>query len=141
LAEPSSRRNHPARVIRIACAFAFAASVAFDACAGRAAACVANPRDRVFLAADTSDPDVFVWDDRFRLTEYALGRWGDPRSVMVHTVLAHPGTRAVVLTCLPGALHPKYSAATEDAIRVTMLSGPYRGRSGWVAARDVHPER
>lgn len=119
----------------------FAASFAFAANASRERSCVATPRDRVVLAADTSDPDVFVWDDRFRLTEYALGRWGDTRSVMVHTVLAHPGTRAVVLACLPGALHPKYSVVREDAVRVTMLTGPYRGRSGWVAARDVHPQR
>ncbi len=95
----------------------------------------------MILSADAVDPDVFVWDDRMRLVAYALGDWGDTRAVMDHTVLAHPGTQATVLSCAAGVIRPKYGEVSEDAVRVKMTSGPFRGRTGWVASGDVHPSR
>jgi hypothetical protein len=140
LAELASYRD-AARITRIICALAFAAAAAFGASAARAADCAASPRDRIILSADTADPDVFVWDDEMRLIDYSLGRWSDTRSIMIHTVLAHPGTQAFVVGCVRGALHSRYAAAGDDAIRLKMTSGPYRGRFGWVSSRDAHPAR
>jgi hypothetical protein len=146
LAEPASRRD-TARIARGAGALALCAALALGAGAARgaspvpAADCIASPHDRIILSADTADPDVFVWDDQMRLVEYSLGQWSDTRSIMVHTVLAHPGTQAVVLTCLRGAVHARYAAVDEDAVRLRLTSGPYRGRFGWVSSRDVHPAR
>lgn len=140
MAEPASHR-HAARIGRAVCALAFATAVALDASAGRAAECAASPRDRIVLAADAPDPDVFVWDEATRLIQYSLGKWSNTRSIMLHTVLAHPGTQAVVVACVRGAVHTKYAAGADDALRLRMTSGPYRGRFGWVSSSDAHPAR
>jgi hypothetical protein len=96
---------------------------------------------RVSLMSDAADPDVFLWDSRQRLIDYAAGQWGDARAIFAHTVLARPGTSAVVVSCESGVAHPRYQSGTQDAIGVRIMSGPYRGRSGWVLSSDVHPLR
>jgi hypothetical protein len=92
----------------------------------------------IVLASDAVDPDVFIWDTRSRLTNYAAGIWRDARSILDHTILAQPGTRAVIVACRPAAVRPRYSRVDQDAVGVRLLSGPYRGRYGWVLSEDIH---
>jgi hypothetical protein len=93
----------------------------------------------VVLESDAVDPDVFLWDSRFRLIDYAAGNWGDTHAIFAHTVLAEPGTLALVVACYPGAAHPRFVRGDQDAIGVKIVNGHYRGRYGWVLSRDAHP--
>lgn len=90
----------------------------------------------VLKSADI-DPDVFVWDARQRVVDYAGGAWGT-QEVLAHTVLAKPGTRAVVVQCTAAAVHKKYTADPRDAIGIRLVNGPNKGRYGWVTSDDVH---
>ncbi|GAC1443462.1 MAG: hypothetical protein NVS2B8_13390 [Vulcanimicrobiaceae bacterium] len=103
-----------------------------------AAECVASAGGRVVLASDAVDPDVFLWDSRARLLNYSAGQWGSTKAIFAHTMLAQPGTKAMIVSCVPAVAHLKYGAADEDAIGVRVLSGPHRGRYGWVLSSDIH---
>ena len=103
-----------------------------------AAPCTLPLGTRVVLESDEVDPDVFLWDSRGRLVDYAAGNWGDTRAIFAHTVLAEPGTLAMVVSCLPGVAHPRFSEGDEDAIGVKVVNGRYRGRYGWVLSSDTH---
>lgn len=91
----------------------------------------------VVLKSEDIDPSVFVWDSRQRVVDYAAGFWRDTHDVLVHTVLARPGTRAVVVQCDAGVVKPKYIADLRDAIGVRLLNGPSKGHYGWVTSMDV----
>ncbi len=119
----------------LALIFALAAS------AGRAASCSVNVGWHVALASDAVDPDVFVWDSRPRLVDYAAGRWGNTHAVLAHTMLVQPGTEALVVACAPGAARPEYTSTVKDVVGVKILSGQFRGRYGWILADDAHPIR
>ena len=105
------------------------------------ALCTVSAGGRVVLESDAVDPDVFLWDSRDRLIDYAAGQWGNTRAIFAHTVLAEPGTQAMVVAWYPSVAHPKFSAGDEDAIGVKILSGPHRGRYGWVLSSDIHLSR
>ena len=122
-------------------AFALALVLASAFLPGVAASCSVNVGWHVVLASDAVDPDVFVWDSRPRLVDYAAGQWGNTQTIFAHTMLVQPGTQALVIACVPGAAHPKYTQSDEDVIGVKVLSGPFRGRYGWVLAGDTHPMR
>jgi len=124
----------------VARAFAFVAVAAFALGATPAAAleCTISLGSRAVLSSNAVDPDVFVWDTRSRLVDYAAGQWGNTRTIFAHTVLAGPGTRAMIVACFPGVAHPKFGSGDEDAIGVKVLSGPHRGRFGWVLSSDLH---
>lgn len=111
----------------------FPAEVLADACQP------VTSGSKVSLMSDSTDPDVFLWDSRERLIDYAAGEWGDARAIFAHTVLARPGTAAVVVSCESGVAHPRFQPGAQDAIGVRIMSGPYRGRFGWVLSSDVHP--
>jgi hypothetical protein len=100
--------------------------------------CAVPAGGQVILESDAVDPDVFLWDSRSRLVDYAAGQWGDTHAIFAHTRLAEPGTRALVVSCFPGVAHPKFSTGDEDAIGVKIVSGPYKGRYGWVLSSDIH---
>jgi hypothetical protein len=102
------------------------------------ALCTVTPGGRVVLESDAVDPDVFLWDSRDRLIDYAAGQWGNTRAIFAHTLLAEPGTQAMVVACYPSVAHPKFSTGDEDAIGVKIMSGPHRGRYGWVLSSDIH---
>ncbi|MGP6158488.1 MAG: hypothetical protein ACLPYS_13460 [Vulcanimicrobiaceae bacterium] len=106
-----------------------------------AAPCTMPLGVRVVLESDEVDPDVFLWDSRNRLIDYAAGNWGDTRAIFAHTVLAEPGTLALVVACFPGVAHPRFSNGDEDAIGVKIVNGHYRGRYGWVLSSDTHAIR
>lgn len=122
------------RTVATLAAFSFALA---STSAVRAAACSMPAGGRIVLQSDAVDPDVFLWDSRVRLVEYAGGQWGDTRSIFAHTLLAQPGTRAVVVSCVAGAAHPTFGNGDEDAIGVKVMSGRYKGRFGWVLSSDI----
>lgn len=102
-------------------------------------ACSAVRGQRVELASQALDPDVFVWDSPHLLVDYTRG-FSDVRynaeAVLQHTILASAGTTAWVLACQK--LYP--SAVTPDdpeMLSIRLAAGPYRGRTGWVAAGDA----
>ncbi|MEO6990791.1 MAG: hypothetical protein ABI346_00720 [Candidatus Baltobacteraceae bacterium] len=125
--------------VTIALVIAFASvSASFPV---QASACSVQVGYRVVLIAQGADPDVFLWDSRARLIDYSAGHWGDTRTIFAHTLLAHPGTHAVVIACLPGAARVKYSSTVQDVVGVKVVRGPLRGRYGWVLSSDAHSSR
>jgi len=105
-----------------------------------AAGCGVTIGGHVSLQSDAVDPDVFLWDSRDRMVEFAAGQWGNTRAIFAHTMLAEPGTQALIVSCFPSVAHPKFSTSgDQDAIGVKVLNGPYRGRYGWVLSSDIHP--
>ena len=110
-------------------------------CAAPTHACSFPRGQRVVLAANDMDPDVFVWDSRQRASAYATGVWRSTRDVMHHSSLVRPGTHALVLSCSPNVIRSRYSDLVEDAIGLRILDGPVRGRLGWVHSEDVHQDR
>lgn len=106
-----------------------------------AAECGARKGAPVTLASESSDPDVIVWDSRERLVSYVEGRWTSSRDIMAHTVMTGPGTRAQVTDCVQGVAHVKIADVERDAVGIKIMSGPFRGRYGWVVSSDVHGAR
>jgi hypothetical protein len=92
----------------------------------------------VTLFGGVDDPDVLVWDSRDRLASFAGGTSDARKFLLPHALLTRPGTKAVVVSCRPGAVHSKFSNDAEDAVGVLILSGSYRGRYGWVSSSDIH---
>jgi hypothetical protein len=118
-------------------AFAFGLAIAsFAAFVGQASACPVAPGDRIVLASQSLDPDVFVWDSAGRLIAYAFGDF-DTEAVLKHTVLAKPGTSALTVDCRTAPSSPKYAKGELNLVGVKLTSGPNRGHYGWVAAEDV----
>lgn len=105
--------------------------------AAASADCKMRLHEKVVLLGGADDPDVFVWDSRFRLSAYQTGTYDVAKALLPHAWVLRPGTRAVVVACVPNFVHPKYRASTDDAMGIVMLGGPYRGRSGWVMAQDL----
>ncbi len=103
----------------------------------QAAPCGVSVGRAIFLKSTDLDPDVFVWDAKQRVVDYASGRWGDTHDVMTHTVLAKPGTRAVIVQCIAGLVH-REGSDVRDAIGIRLVNGPNKGRYGWVTSDDVH---
>jgi len=131
-AGPSQR---PVVVARALGALGLLAAVLFTA---QAAPCGSVPVGRaVFLKSVEIDPDVFVWDTKQRVADYASGHWGDTHELMAHTLLAKPGTRAVVVQCSPGFVR-KEGTEPRDAVGIRLVNGRDKGRYGWVTSDDVH---
>jgi len=130
---PSSQA--PLVVARVLGALALLAALGYPV---QAAPCGSVPVGHaVYLKSGELDPDVFVWDTKQRVVDYAGGNWGDSHEVVVHTLLAKPGTRAVIVQCYPGLVRTK-SGDARDAIGIRMTNGPSKGRYGWVTSEDVH---
>lgn len=103
--------------------------------------CRIRPHEKVALLGGMDDPDVFVWDSQFRLASYQTGTYDVAKALLPHAWVIPPGTRAIVTACYPNFVHPRYRGFTDDALRILMLNGPYRGRSGWVMSRDLRRMR
>jgi hypothetical protein len=103
-----------------------------------AAPCSLTAGAAVILRASDFDPDVLVWDSRQREIDYVSGNIKNTAEVLSHTMLATPGTRAVVVSCDPGSSKPRYEPAAEDTIGIKITTGPNRGRYGWVSSGDAH---
>jgi len=106
--------------------------------ANAAESCSVDPGHPVILMSSELDPDVFVWDARQRATDYASGYYKNASDVMMHTLISKPGTRALVLTCIHSGAQGKFTKRPVDVIGLRLLTGPDRGRYGWVTAEDVH---
>jgi hypothetical protein len=94
--------------------------------------CHLRSGDKIVLYGTTDDPDVFIWDSRFRLRDYEGGSFDEMNALLPHAVLARPGTRAVVETCVSNFVQSKYFTTPDDAIGVRILGGPLDGQRGWV---------
>lgn len=103
-----------------------------------AADCSMRTGAQVILRSSDFNPDVFVWDTRDRMVDYAVHvPYVTTETVLRHAVLAKAGTRAVVVGCLQGSVQPRFSPGIEDAVRVRIVSGAQRGRQGWIASSDL----
>lgn len=106
------------------------------------AACRVHAHQQVVLYGTADDPDVFVWDSRFRLRNYEGGTFDQMQALMPHALLVRPGTRAVEQSCVPDFVQSKYETAPDDAVGIVITSGPLRGQRGWVlgsALRVIAP--
>lgn len=121
------------RIAAVLLALLFAAQL----CTAASARCGLRIGEKVALLGSMDDPDVFVWDSRFRMADYQTGTYDVAKALLPHAWVVPPGTRAVVIACVPGFVHPKYRNAVVDAVGIVMLGGPYRGRSGWITAEDL----
>jgi hypothetical protein len=110
--------------------------LAFAPCAALAD-CHVRPNDRVVLYGTSDDPDVFVWDSRFRLRDYEGGTFDQMRALLPHATLVRPGTRAVVETCVSDFVQSKYVTTPDDAVGIVIVTGPLRGQRGWVLGTAV----
>ena len=100
--------------------------------------CTVPPGHPVMLKSGELDPDVFIWDARQRVVDYAGGYWRDTHDVLAHTLLAKPGTRAVIVQCAARIVRTKYSTDLRDAVGIRLVDGPNKGRYGWVTSDDIH---
>lgn len=91
----------------------------------------------VVLYGTTDDPDVFVWDSRFRLRSYQGGSWDQAQALLPHALLVPPGTRATIAGCASNFVQSKYAAVPDDAVGIVIVSGPLKGKAGWVLGADI----
>lgn len=99
--------------------------------------CHVHPNDRIVLFGTTDDPDVFVWDSRFRLRDYEGGTFDQMKALLPHATLVRPGTRALVESCVSDFVQSKYVSQPEDAIGIVIIAGPLRGQRGWVNGDSI----
>lgn len=116
---------------------AFALFLTLLAPANAFADCRVRGGDHVVLYGTTDDPDVFVWDSRFRMKSYQSGSFDQAQALLPHAMLAPPGTRAVVSVCVKHFVQLKYTSDQDDAIGITIVTGPLRGKRGWVLGSDI----
>lgn len=110
-------------------------------CSARGTACGMRIGAHVAFYGSSGDPDVFVWETRFRLEDYQAGSLDTEQTLLPHARLAHPGTRAIVLACVAHYVHPRYQTFLDDAVYVKLLGGRYRNQTGWVMASDLRVMR
>jgi hypothetical protein len=99
--------------------------------------CRLHVNDRIVLFGTSDDPDVFVWDSRFRLRDYEGGTFDQMKALLPHATLVRPGTRAMVESCVSDFVQSKYVAQPEDAIGIVITAGPLRGQRGWVLGSAI----
>lgn len=99
--------------------------------------CRVKAGDVVVLYGTSDDPDVFLWDSRFRMRQYQEGTFDEMNALLPHAVLARPGTRAIVEGCVPAFVRSKYTGAPDDAVGVRIVTGPLHGQGGWVLASSI----
>lgn len=102
-----------------------------------AAACQLHARERVVLFGAGDDPGVLLWDSRFRLRAYHAASFDEAQDMIARALLVTAGTRAIVIGCIPQFVQPRYGLTLQDAVDVRILTGPLRGRSGWVLGSDA----
>jgi len=99
--------------------------------------CRLKATERVALLGTADDPDVFVWDSRFRLRDYEGGTFDQMQALLPHAILVRPGTRATIEACVSNFVQPKFEDRPEDAVGIVITTGPLRGQRGWVLGSAV----
>ncbi|HEY1428144.1 MAG TPA: hypothetical protein VGF18_01095 [Candidatus Tumulicola sp.] len=112
-------------------------ALVFGASARAYAQCDFKAGSHVVLTSEADDPDVLLWDSRFRLRDYNAASFDVSRELLPHARLVSQGTRATVESCVPDFVQLRLQSSTEDAIGVVISSGKYRGIRGWVLGTDL----
>ncbi len=99
--------------------------------------CKVHRGDHVALYSTTDDPSVLIWDTRARLRAYHAASFDEAKAMLPHAMLVSPGTRATVISCAPGYVESPLFVRADDAVGVTISSGPQRGVTRWVLGSDV----
>ena len=99
--------------------------------------CTVHVGDHVVLYGSGDDPFVLVWDSRIRLRDYHAATFDEAKQLAPRARLADPGTRAVVIECVPDFVQSRLLEHPDDAIGIIIVSGPLRGKSGWVLSSDI----
>jgi hypothetical protein len=99
--------------------------------------CKEHRGDHVVLYSTTDDPSVLAWDSRSRLREYYAASFDEAQAMLPHAILVAPGTHAQVLSCVPNFIVSPIFHSPDDAVGVTVTSGPHRGTVSWVLGSDV----
>lgn len=99
--------------------------------------CSIHQGDKVVLYGTSDDPDVFIWDSRFRLRDYEGGSFDQMNALLPHAVLARPGTRAVVESCVSNFVQSKYLSTPDNAVGIRIVGGPLHGQRGWVLGSSL----
>jgi hypothetical protein len=112
------------------------------ALAGPASAqCKLHRGDVVVLYSSAEDPDVLVWDSRFRLRDYYAASFDEARQLLPHALLARSGTRAEIESCIPDFVQPGLLNPLADAVGIVIIAGPHRDQRGWVLGTDLRRRR
>jgi hypothetical protein len=112
-------------------------ALAFGGAARAYAQCDFKAGAAVVLTSEADDPDVLVWDSRFRLRDYNAASFDISRELLPHARLVSQGTRATVESCVPDFVQLRLQSGSEDALGVVISSGKYRGMRGWVLGTDL----
>jgi hypothetical protein len=107
------------------------------AMAAASSGCHVHAGDKVVLYSAGGDPSVFVWDSPVRLRDYNAASYDEAQAMAVRATLVAGGTRALVASCRANYVQSPYSDAPEDAVGITIITGPQRGHNYWVLASDV----
>jgi hypothetical protein len=107
------------------------------ATAAAASGCRLHAGDKVVLYSAGGDPSVFVWDSPVRLRDYNAATYDEAQAMAARATLVEGGTRALVASCRANYVQSPYSDAPEDAIGITIITGPQHGHNYWVLASDV----
>ncbi len=99
--------------------------------------CKVHHGDHVVLYSTADDPSVLIWDSRARLRAYNAASFDEAQAMLPHAVLVAPGTRAIVISCVAGYVESPLFATPDDAVGITISSGPQRGATRWVLGSDV----
>jgi hypothetical protein len=99
--------------------------------------CKEHRGDRVVLYSTTDDPSVLIWDSRARLRSYYGASFDEAQAMLPHATLVAPGTRATVISCVADYIESPIFQRAEDAVGVTISTGPQRGITRWVLGSDV----
>ena len=123
--------------MRKACAFLIVCWILVPVQAS--ADCRVHRGEHVVLYSTTDDPSVLMWDSRARLRGYHAASFDEAQAMLPHALLASPGTHGDVVTCLSGYVVSPLFASPDDAVGVTISSGPAKGIVRWVLGSDVRP--
>jgi hypothetical protein len=102
-----------------------------------APACRLRVGSHVVLFSAGANPAVFVWDSRFRMSDYEAGSFDQAQALLPHAFLAPPGTRAIVESCVARFVQSKYDPHPADAVGIVIVTGSLHGKRGWVMGTDV----
>lgn len=119
---------------------AFLAALAFALIPVAASAgCRLHQGDHVVLYSGSEDPDVFLWDSRYRLRAYHAASYDEGRQLANHALLVSAGARAIVESCVPDFVVSPLFPHPADAVGILVVNGPHRGITGWVLGTDLQP--